>query len=150
LAHEKTYFTFSSSRSSGGYFFWVENVLALRAMNAVLQAQQTSLQASSTKAINWHSYEERLLKIDVSGCPADFRQSWTINIQAVHTTAGMQGMNLNDVLSAASPKSAMLNTITKLSEFNGAQQKVKNAKLQLVDIAQRHGANVPPSTLAGF
>jgi len=70
-------------------FFGVENVLLLRAMNAVLQSQQTALLASTAKAVYWHSYEERLLKIDVSGCPADFRQSWTAYIQAVHVTAGM-------------------------------------------------------------
>jgi hypothetical protein len=134
-------------------FFWVENVLAHRAMNSVFQEQQASLLASSTKAINWHSYEERLLKIDVSGCPADFRQSWTIYIQAVHATAGMQGMNLNDVLSVASPKRVMFEIIDKQGAFRKAEQKIKEAKLQLVSIAQRHGASVPSSLhpgLAGF
>jgi hypothetical protein len=130
-------------------FFWVENVLARRAMTAALQAQQTALLASTTKAVYWHSYEERLLKIDVSGCPADFRQSWTAYIQAVHATTGGQGTNLH-VLLLASPKSAIFNIIAKQGEFRKAEQKIKEAKLQLTDIAQRRGASVPPPLHAGL
>jgi hypothetical protein len=131
-------------------FFWAENVLARRAMTAALQAQQTALLASTDKAVYWHSYEERLLKIDVSGCPADFRQGWTAYIQAVHVITGGQGTNLHDVLPLASPKSAIFNIIAKQGEFRKAEQKIKEAKLQLTDIAQRHGASVPPSLQAGL
>jgi hypothetical protein len=125
-------------------FFLLEKFLALRAMTAALQKQQTALMASTAKAVYWHAYEERLLKIDVSGCPADFWENWTNYVQAVHVTAGMQGINIKDAMSLASPKSAMLKMIVTQSEFKVAQLKIKEAKSQLVGIAQRRGASLPP------
>jgi len=49
----------------------------------------------------------------------------------------------------------MQNMIVRQGEFRKAEQKINEAKLQLTDIAQRHGASVPPPSslypaLAGF